>query len=444
MKRLCLLALCALLGGCVSVYPAAVSPTPWETSGAAASRPGDGVPQNTSQMLYVTDRNMLETEQGFGTDRSTAMAFGHVRIDTTNMGQRDFDAYMSGHAISDKRPRYAATLTDEIVRFPGTPLPFAIEKGVLIRDRSAMAAYKGAGAQFQAALTQELEDNDTGKVILYVHGFNNTFDDGAFNLFELWSAAGRAGVPILFSWPTGGHKALGYFSDTQSGDFSVYHLKETLRLISATRAVDEVVVVTHSHGASIVTSALRELLIESRGAGVSMRDTYRIDTLIMAAPDIDLGVMEQRLVAEAFGIGFGQIDVYLNPGDNALGLAGWIFGSPRFGAARPDQLSPESRAVFQGVKSVHFIMVQDANQFDRHNYFRLHPGVLADIAVTLRTGARPGDRERGLMHIGLNFWQIDQTYRPGQAESGRSRSALPARTYSSHPSESRASGGSSH
>ena len=411
-KRLCLLALCALLGGCVSVYPAAVSPTPWQTSGAAAPRPGDSVPQNASQMLYVTDRNILETEQGFGVDRSTAMAFGHVRIDTANMGQRDLDAYMSGHAISRKRPRYVATLTDGIVPFPGTPLPFAIENGVLSRDRSAIAAYQSAGAQFQAALTQELDDNGTGKVILYVHGFNNTFDDGAFNLFELWSASGRSGVPLLFSWPTGGHKALGYFGDTESGDFSVYHLKETLRLIAATAAVDEVVVVTHSHGASIVTSALRELLIESRGAGLSMRDTYRIDTLIMAAPDIDLGVMEQRLVAEAFGIGFGQIDVYLNPGDNALGLAGWIFGSPRFGAARPDQLSPESRAVFQGVRTVHFIIVQDANQFDRHNYFRRHPGVLSDIAITIRTGARPADPERPLKHLDLNFWEIDKFYQP--------------------------------
>jgi len=150
-----------------------------------------------------------------------------------------------------------------------------------------------------------------------------------------------------------------------------------------------------------------------------MRDTYRIDTLIMAAPDIDLGVMEQRLVTEAFGIGFGQIDVYLNPGDNALGLAGWIFGSPRFGAARPDQLSPESRAVFQGVRSVHFIMVQDANQFDRHNYFRRHPGVLSDIAITIRTGARPEDPERPLKHLDLNFWEIDKFYQPSLQPSAK-------------------------
>ena len=67
-----------------------------------------------------------------------------------------------------------------------------------------------------------------------------------------------------------------------------------------------------------------------------MYDTYRIETLILAAPDIDLGVMEQRLVAEMFGVGFGQINVYMNPNDNALGLAGMVFGNRRFGCRRHD------------------------------------------------------------------------------------------------------------
>jgi esterase/lipase superfamily enzyme len=147
-----------------------------------------------------------------------------------------------------------------------------------------------------------------------------------------------------------------------------------------------------------------------------MRDTYRIETLILAAPDIDLGVMEQRLVAETFGIGFGQINVYLYPEDNALGVASWLFGAPRFGAARPEQMSLESRAVFRGVKSVHFIPVQDADEFDRHNYFRRHPGVLPDIAITIRTGARPSDPERPLKHLDLNFWSIDKSCAPSYSD----------------------------
>jgi len=111
-------------------------------------------------------------------------------------------------------------------------------------------------------------------------------------------------------------------------------------------------------------------------------------------------------------MGFGQINVYVNPGDDALGLSGWVFGAPRFGALTAESMSEESKAVFRGVRSVSFISVIDADRFDPHNYFRRHPGVLADIAATIRTGAHPGDAERPLEKGELNFWKLDKDYIP--------------------------------
>ncbi|WP_373003095.1 alpha/beta hydrolase [Hyphomonas sp.] len=412
MKLVQLLFVCAFIAGCTGTYLAAIAPNAWELSGRVPSKGDKPLLHENAEMLSVTNRNRVDNSSGYGDDRSSSMAFGHVTVEAANMSSQEYAGYMTGHANDNVRPICAHARIAEAVRFPGTPLAFAIDKGVLTRDRPAVAAYKHAGAQLRNELTRELAERGTGKVVLFVQGFNSSFEDSAINLFELWSAFGRAGFPPLFSWPVGGHKVLGYLGETQNGDFSVYHLKETLRLIAATEAVDEVVVIAHSHGASVVTSALRELLIESRGAGLSMRDTYRIETLILTAPDIDLGVMEQRLVAETFGIGLGQINVYLYPDDNALGVARWLFGSLRFGAARPEQMSRESRAVFQGVKPVYLILVQDAGEYDRHNYFRRHPVVLSDIAITIRTGARPADPERPLEHLDLNFQSIDKTYTP--------------------------------
>ncbi|WP_189495707.1 alpha/beta hydrolase [Algimonas arctica] len=324
----------------------------------------------------------------------------------------DYNDYMSGNPEGVSVPKYELNASEELVRFPGTPLPFAIENGVRIRNSVSINSYENARRIFRDRLTQELLSRETGKVVLYVHGFNTSFEHGVFDLLELTAASGWDGVPILYSWPTGSNNILSYFADTQDGAFSVYHLKETLRIIAATEAVDDVTIIAHSHGASIATTALRELLIETRGSGLSMRDTYRISTLVLAAPDIDIGVMEQRLVAEEFGLGFKQINVYLNSDDNALGFAAKLLGAPRFGAMTPDEMSPESKAVFRSVKSVHFIIVTDAVGKARHSHFRLHPGVLADIAITIRTGAEPSDPERPLEHLDLNFWQIDKTYRP--------------------------------
>lgn len=402
---------CVLLisTGCASVYPVAPPPNAIDLRGAGTVAV-DEIGQSAPALFYVTDR--APDGAGYGGDRSNAMAFGQVRVELSGMSERDYSAYMQGLARGDRAPRYTLEDINEIVRFPATPTPFALADGVISRDREAIRVYQEASLQFRRSLKGELTDRSTGKVVLYVHGFNNDFDDATFNLLELWAASGWTGVPVMFSWPTEQSGPLSYFEDTQDGAFSVFHLKETLRLIASTPEVESVTLIAHSHGASIATTALRELLIEARGAGLSMYDTYRVETLILAAPDIDLGVMEQRLVAEQFGVGFGQINVYMNPNDNALGVASLVFGNQRFGETTIDDLSPASRAVFRGVKTVHFIMVEDARGDERHNYFRLHPGVLADIAITIRTDAQPADPERPLEHLELNFWRLDRDYRP--------------------------------
>lgn len=413
--KVCLILSIVILSACASTYPVAEPPNfrgaPADAvaiAGAAQEMPG-------TDLIYVTDRSPGKGTMVYGSGRSNSMAFGHVEIEITNMTSAAYVAYMSGQPEGPTKPAYAIGRISESGRFPATPLAFSLENGVVSRDRIAALDYQAAAEQFRTELTTRLKSQGTGKVILYIHGFKNSFEHSAYNLLELWAASDRDGVPILFSWPTGEGSLIGYLGDTQNGAFSVYHLKELLRLIASTDAVDETIVIAHSHGASIATTALRELLIEARGAGLSMRDTYRIETLILAAPDIDLGVMEQRLVAEMFGVGFGQIDVYLNPHDNALGLAGMVFGAPRFGNSRPDQLSQQSKAVFRGVRSVHFILVDDAQGRARHNHFRMHPSVLADIATTIRTGAEPGDPERPLDHLDLNFWRIDRSYFPDPA-----------------------------
>lgn len=412
MNKLLIMCLCLALPACVSAYTSAVSPNAWDMPVGISPNAGMVQPAGRSTLLYITDRDTAGNGE-YGTSRSSSMAFGRIGVEVSNMNLPVYSAYMSGQAQARApRPRYRTTYIQELIRFPGTPLPFSIENSAFTPDQSAIGAYLDAGTEFSAALTSEIRTRGSGQIVLFVHGFNNDFEDGAFNLYELWAASGWSGVPVLFSWPTGEPNLFSYFGDTQDSEFSVFHFKETLRLMAATEGVEEIVVIAHSRGALIATTALRELLIESRGSGLSMRNAYRINTLILAAPDIDLGVMEQRLIAEMFGIGFGQINVYINPDDRALGLSGFLFGSTRFGAARPDQMSPESRAVFRGVETVHFILVEDAGMDARHNYFRLHPGVLSDIGITIRTGARPADPERPLEHLEFNFWQIDRNYTP--------------------------------
>tara|TARA_R110002051_G_scaffold120990_4_gene194144 strand:- start:169 stop:1026 length:858 start_codon:yes stop_codon:yes gene_type:complete len=244
MKRALLPAMLLATTGCASVYPAAPPPNAPEMLGIrAASMPSMG--QTLPLLFYVTDRARLE--DGYGGGRSNAMAFGQLRIGLSGMSVQDYSAYMQGLPSRAGIPRYALDEVVETVRFPGTPIPFALVDGVVSRERVALAAYQGASSEFRSKLETTIEAGSTGKVVLYVHGFNNDFDDAAFNLLELWAASGWTGVPILFSWPTEQAGPLSYFGDTQDGAFSVYHLKETLRLIASTPGVESVTLIAHSH-----------------------------------------------------------------------------------------------------------------------------------------------------------------------------------------------------
>ena len=405
-----LLGLFALIG-CASGYIASPAPNPILAGANIISAPAEDK-SDPFQILYVTNLRPAEDGSGYVEGRSNSMAMGAAKIILSNFSSAEYLNYMLGRPARNDAPAYTLTQTEEKVRFPATPLPFSISGGSVVYDPVPLASYARASASLKSTLSRSLEQAETDHVILYIPGFNNSFETSAFNLLELWTASDRTGVPIVFSWPTELSSPLNYFADTQDGAFAVFHLKETIRLIAATDAVSSVSVVAHSHGASIATTALRELLIEERGAGRSLADTYDIETLILAAPDIDLGVMEQRLVTEAFGAGFGQINVYINPDDDALGIAQLVFRNQRFGSSLVSDFSPETRAALSGLNTVHFIAVEDAKGAARHNYFRLHPGVLADIGMTLRTGAKPTDEARPLNQEDSNFWTLDSTYQP--------------------------------
>ena len=97
----------------------------------------------------------------------------------------------------------------------------------------------------------------------------------------------------------------GYFADRESGEFTIFHLKEFVRLIASSPEVERIHILAHSRGTDVTTTALRELVIEARAAGKNPRESLRIANLVLAAPDIDFDVVRQRLMAEKFGPAIG-------------------------------------------------------------------------------------------------------------------------------------------
>lgn len=366
------------------------------------------------EILYVTDRRPDIRDgmmTGYGHERSDSMAFGVARVRFGDYGSWP-QLVARSEGTKGRRESLTTESYDEEVRFPETPLPRASVGGRVVIDPAAAAEYRGAIAAFQQAVTDRLRHSDRKEVIVFVHGINNQLDDGLATTASLWHFSGRVGVPVSYSWPAGNKGLTAYIKDRESGEFSIYHFKEFLRALAAIPELKKIHLVAHLRGADVTTSAIRELAIFENGAGRDPRRTLKLETLIFAAPDLDFGVVRQRLAAENAAAAIGQVYVYINPNDGALGLAQTLATGTRIGRLSPDELTDREWAELGEISNVNFINVEDAGGRLGHSYFRDNPAVLSEMVLILRSGALPGSAERPLDRVRAQFWSLHRNY-PG-------------------------------
>lgn len=366
------------------------------------------------QLIYVTDRAPTSNKSGnlgYGNERSASMAFGiaHIELGDASLS---WDTLVEQSSTANRQTNiyYTTDRLEELGRFPPTPYSFRVtDDGMEFEPE--VEQQRG---QQQARLTQlirsQLELTPTKDVYLFVHGFNNSFEDAATTLAGVWHFLERQGVPIVYTWPAAGGGLFGYFVDRESGEFTIYHLKETLRVLFSMPEIENIHIIAHSRGTDVATSTLRELVIENRAAGGNPRRDFRIANLVLAAPDLDFGVITQRLMAERFGPAFGQITIYTSEYDKALGVSEFLMSGLRFGRVDAEDIGSNEQVIFERVGNVSLVDVPESRGFLGHGYFHDNPAVSADLIRLLETNAVPGSPQRPLTPVEGNFWRMEEDY----------------------------------
>lgn len=157
-------------------------------------------------------------------------------------------------------------------------------------------------------------------IIIFVHGFNNTFAESTFRFAQIVHDIDREGTPINLSWASRG-AANGYIYDHYSAMLARDDLADLLLLISA-RPGQEVVLIAHSLGGLTVMEALLQLSQQGEDRALSV-----IDQIMLISPDLDEDLFAEQM--RHINYPADQMVIAMNNRDRVLALSGRIAGNKR-------------------------------------------------------------------------------------------------------------------
>jgi esterase/lipase superfamily enzyme len=256
-----------------------------------------------------------------------------TRRPATPPGERPFFGPERGTGLTFARARMTPPATGLTARVTNV-----VSGGWRVASVDDVTSREAADAFTRAALGKD--------VLLYVHGYRETFETAATSAAELADGISFRGAPGLFTWPSAG-ATLDYAYDRESAMWSRDALEDLLLTLAQSPSGGRVHIVAHSMGSLLTLETLRML----RGSGGD-RAMARIGAVVLAAPDVDIDQFEQAV--NRLGPDAPRITVIVSSRDRALLASQRIAGGvARAGAAERERLTA------MGVR------VADASDFGR-------------------------------------------------------------------------------
>lgn len=248
-------------------------------------------------------------------------------------------------------------------------------------------------AAFRALLAQRLKESGARSSLVFVHGFNVSFEDAARRTAQIAYDLGFRGVPSFYSWPSNG-SALDYMADGEQARRAVRYLGEYLELVFADPQVDEVHLIAHSMGNRVLTAALQQLAAKRPAAA-----RPKIGQIALVAPDIDAEVFRNEIAPQITGVG-RRLTLYASTRDKALQLSKKLHNYPRAGDLG------DVVTIVAGMDTIDASAVDTS--FLGHSYFAENRSVIADLFALLRKDAAPSERfgMRPMTSAGRRYWQF--------------------------------------
>jgi esterase/lipase superfamily enzyme len=258
-------------------------------------------------------------------------------------------------------------------------LPADPAKHFIIRSVTPLAG--------NAALTEirnRLAQTSRKSVLLFVHGYNVSFNDAALRTAQLSHDLNFPGLPMFFSWPSAARTAA-YPHDEEMAQLSLDAFDKVLDEIGGLGA-SEIYIVAHSMGNRVVTATLARRVANHKQIPANLKG------LLLAAPDINADIFREQIAPGLAALAGTSRTIYASNNDVALRASSALHAFPRVGLTRPQV------QVFKGFETIDATTAAPVRRGYGHSYVTDSPRVIRDMQalIFLKRGAQA----RGLTHNG--------------------------------------------
>ncbi|QRG05142.1 alpha/beta hydrolase [Xanthobacter dioxanivorans] len=225
------------------------------------------------------------------------------------------------------------------------------------------------------------------QALVFVHGFNQRFDDAVFRFAQIVHDSNAPVTPVLFTWPSRG-SLLAYGYDRESTSVSRDALERLLTFMAKDPNVGEISILAHSMGNVVTLEALRQMAIRNG------RILPKIKYVMLAAPDVDVDVFASFF--NEIGSERPAFTLFVSQDDKALAVSKRVWGDiPRVGQVDPEKEPYRSEFERNKINVIDLTKLKTDDAL-AHGKFAASPQVVQAIGSRLAEGQTMTDSRVGV------------------------------------------------
>ncbi|KQV41791.1 esterase [Rhizobium sp. Root268] len=256
-------------------------------------------------------------------------------------------------------------------------------------DFATLKALELSRDEAKAWLNASVKKSPDRSVLVFIHGFNNRFEDSVYRFAQIAHDSGVKSAPVLVTWPSRG-SLLAYGYDRESTNYTRNTLESLFQYLAADKEIKEVSILAHSMGNWLALEALRQMAIRNDGLPAKFKN------VMLAAPDVDVDVDVFRSQIEDMGSQHPRFTLFVSQDDRALAFSRRVWGDiPRLGSIDPER-EPYKQELADNAITVIDLTKVKAGDGMRHGKFAESPEVVQLIGARISDGQPLTDSRIGL------------------------------------------------